>query len=115
MSKKINKVARWQVSVNAEQKKILEEMMKEDLQTEVSDFYNFCLVQEYKKRKVEKEKRPQGRPKGSTKDSMEDDSEEDPFDYTDDLPKNIPYYGQMIGKREYDDKLALQASFKPQG
>lgn len=118
MPKKKHKVVRYQVSFNELQKKMLDEMMLEDAQTEASDFISFCMVNEYKHRQELKTKRPQGRPrKGTNTNSFGDEANDDSdFDeYADDLPKNIPYYGTNIGEREYRDKQKLQESFKPKG
>lgn len=110
MPKKRNKVARYQVSINEPQKNMLDEMMEEDAQTEVSSFFGIILVNEYKRRQVEKNKRPQGRPR---KEDNEDEEEEDP--YINDLPKDINWFNEKIGPKEYADKLELQKQFKPRG
>lgn len=89
--------------------KMMSDMMTEDGTESISYFLGTLISDRYKERHEAKNKRKQGRPRKNE----EDDTDEE--DYADDLPKNIPYYGTMIGKREYDDKLALQASFKPQG
>jgi hypothetical protein len=96
MGKKKHKVARYQVALNEPQNNMLSEMMKEDAQTDVSAFFGIILVNEYKIRQVEKNKKPVGRPK---KEEEEDIEEVEP-DFTDDLPKNKPYYGKMVGAKE---------------
>jgi len=114
MTKKINKVARYQVSVNELQKKILEEMMAEDFATEVSDFFCAILVKEYKHRQEEKSKRPVGRPRKEYE--QEDiEFEDGKPDFSDDLPKNINWYGTKIGKKELAYYENLQKDFQPKG
>ncbi len=111
MAKIKHKIARYQVALNEPQNNILKEMMIEDAQTEPSDFFGIILVNEYKRRQEEKSKRPVGRPK------KEEDVEPEVFDrekeYADDLPKNIMYYGRMIGPREDKDLNDLQKQFAP--
>lgn len=109
--KKKHKVARYQVSINELQKKMLEEMMLEDAQTDVSNFLGFCLVNEYKKRQEEKNRRPVGRPR---KDEEQEDIQFDAEpDWSDDLPKNITHYGQKIGAKQMAYIEELQKHFQP--
>lgn len=111
MSKQKHKVVRYQIGLNELQKKMLTEMMHEDALTEVGVFFCNILANEYKNRQLIKTKRAPGRPR---KDDSDDDEDFDDL-YKDDLPKNIPYYGKMIGKKEYEDKIELQKDFKPRG
>ena len=112
MAKKKNKVARYYVSLNEPQDRILWEMMKEDAQTDISSFIGFIIVSEWKARQLEKAKKPVGRPRKEDDNEEEWDQEEE---YKNDLPKNINYYGSMIGPREYADKMELQKQFKSHG
>lgn len=50
MAKPKHKVARYQISLNEPQKKMLEELMTEDAQTDISAFFGFILVKVYKDR-----------------------------------------------------------------
>ena len=83
----------------------LQKMMKDDLSTNLTAFVGYLIAQEMKNRTP----KPIGRPK-TKKDDDEEENEQDD-DYTNDLPKSIPYFGQMIGPRESADKRALQDAF----
>lgn len=50
MAKKIHKIARYQVSVNELQQKMLQELMTEDAQVSVSDYFGILIVQLWKLR-----------------------------------------------------------------
>lgn len=113
MGKKKNKIARWLVSVNEPQKKMLDEMMLEDAQTDVSNFFGSVLVNEYKRRQEEKNKRPVGRPRGKVEEPDGGANDEETDEYITDLPKSIYYFGTYVGPKEYADKLEFQKSFKP--
>jgi hypothetical protein len=102
MSKQKHKVARWWLSVNEPQKKMLDEMMKEDAQTDVSTYFGFLIAEVYKARQLEKNRRPVGRPR-----KEEDEDEYQEPNYDDDLPKDIFWMGEYIGKRQMADKEAF--------
>lgn len=87
------------ITINKAHDFMLQEMMLEDGQESFSFFIGSLIASEYKKRKQEKEKKPVGRPKKAG-DNEESEEVEDEPDFTDDLPKNKPYYGRMIGARE---------------
>jgi len=100
MAKQRHKVARYSVSVNAPQQDILEKLMKEDSQTDVSAYFGFLIVQENKRREEEKNKRGPGRPRKEEDGGI--DSEPEP-DYSDDLPKKHFYFGEWMGPRQKKD------------
>ncbi len=113
MSKQKHKVARYQVALNDPQNKMLEEMMKEDAQTEISGFFGVILVNEYKRRQEVKNKRPQGRPRKEDDDNANDVFVDEPLDWSDDLPKTINWYGKKIGPKESAHYDNLQKAFQP--
>ncbi len=113
MAKQKHKVARYQVALNEPQNKMLQEMMQEDAQTEVSSFFGIVLVSEYKQRQEIKNKRPQGRPRKEESDNDEPEVFDREKEYADDHPKTILYYGRMIGPREDKDLNDLQKEFQP--
>lgn len=85
--------------------------MAEDLLTNQTAFFVTLLGNEVRRRK-EGIRGKAGRPR--KEDSGTEDS--DPFDYSDDLPKNIPYFGGPdIGPREYADKVEFRKGFQPKG
>ncbi len=81
-------------------------LMKEDLITNHTSYIASLIGNEVKRRKEALNKPKAGRPK-----KEEDDI--DPFDYSDDLPKNIPYFGETIGPREYAEKEEMRSHFQP--
>jgi hypothetical protein len=85
------------IALNEPQLAALKQLMDEDLQSNQTAFFVGLLGQEVRRRK-EAVRTKVGRPK------KESDDEKDPFDYSDDLPKNIPYFNEMIGPRQYADK-----------
>lgn len=113
MSKTKHKVARYVVSVNEPQKKMLEEMMQEDAQTDASAFWTFVLVQEWKRRESEKAKRPVGRPHKATNDEENQNEEDLEENWDDDLPKTTMYYGQLIGPKQMKYYEEVQKMFRP--
>lgn len=88
---------------------ILDVLMEQDFSENRSAYLSQLVAQEYKERNKSKGGRP------SKKDIVDDESEPEEVeeDYTDDTPKNIPYFGEMIGAREYAARMALQEQFKP--
>lgn len=111
MPKVKNKIKNWRVAVNILQLKMLEELMKEDGQTDVSSYFGILISEVYKSRQESKNKRPVGRPK---KDDYEDEEEDDPeVKYKHDLPKKYLHYGRRIGEQEMQDIKDLQSQFKP--
>jgi len=88
------------VYLNKVQSEGLKEMMNEDMGNDnVSAFFVHLLSEEKKRREELKSKRNPGRPKKEAE-VYEEYTEPD---YSDDLPKNILHYGNMIGKREMAD------------
>ena len=63
MTIKKTKVKQFNVSVNAEQLEALEKMMKEDMQTNISQYFGLLISEVWKMREGGKNKRPVGRPK----------------------------------------------------
>lgn len=104
MSKKIL------VTFSDEQAAAFEALMAEDLSTNKSA-YVAALVGAEVKRRAAATKRTVGRPRKSEAVDASDEGS----DYTDDLPKNIPHFGRMIGARELADIEEAQAEFKPRG
>lgn len=98
---------RLTVTFNAAQHEALKKIMKDDLQTNVSGYFAYLLAQELKARARPKAGRPR---KGD-----EAEAEQEDEDYSTDLPKNIPYFGQNIGPKEYADKEEARRAFMPQG
>ncbi len=105
------------LSLNEEQYAILRELMEQDHATNFTAFVWQCIVNEKKAREAEKSKRPVGRPR-------KDDDDDDIFtkpDFSDDLPKDIVYFGQKIGKKERDwldrkdEALKESGMFQPKG
>jgi len=74
--------------------------MAEDVASNRSAFIAMLIGNEYKRREAEKNKHKGGRPRAE---DVEVIPAEDLTDYSDDVPKNIPHFGRMIGKREYQD------------
>jgi hypothetical protein len=104
MAKKKHKVARYMFALNQLQNISLQKMMHEDMQTDISSFMGGLIVKEWKEREREKNKKPIGRPR------KENEQDYDVYvdDYSDDIPKNINWFGTQIGEREYQDNLNLQ-------
>ncbi len=96
MSKKI------QLTLSPEIEEALAKIMKEDLQTNRAGYIVALIGAEAKRRT----KKPMGRPKNTAEDVEEE------ADYTDDMPKNIPHFGRMIGKREKADIDERDAELK---
>ncbi len=94
------------ISLSDKQNDILRKLMTDDNQTNLSSYFVYLMTQEVKKRTEALNKPKAGRPK-----KEEDDI--DPFDYSDDLPKNIPYFGETIGPREYAEKEEMRSHFQP--
>lgn len=113
MPKQKHKIARYQVALNEPQNNILLEMMKEDAQTDISSFFGIVLVNEWKKREEIKAKRPQGRPRKEEPENEVPEQWDREKEYADDLPKNIKYYGKMIGAREYADVDKIKDYIQP--
>lgn len=88
-------------TLSDEQMEKLEMLKTEFAIDNLSAFLSRLIVEEARRVEIEKAKRGPGRPR------KEVEEEEDIFkldqDYTDDLPKNIAFFGRMIGKREYED------------
>lgn len=87
------------VSFNDRHFEMLSQMMQEDGQESFSFVLGTLISKEYKERLEMKNKRPQGRPKKTIGESNEEDDSDEP-DFSDDLPKNKPYFNQMVGARE---------------
>ncbi len=98
------------LTLSTEQEKALSELMTEDLATNRSAFIAALIGSEAKHRKVEREKRLPGRPRADEYGPVE--PAEDMPDYSDDQPKNIPHFGRMIGRREYQDIEAAAQAFR---
>ncbi len=98
------------ISLSDEQMTILDALMGEDAANNRSAYLAALIAGERKRREAEREKRSAGRPRNSEKGGIDEDVEK--VDYTDDIPKNIPYFGKMIGKREYADIQSLAHAFK---
>ncbi len=93
------------ISLSEEQVKALEELMVEDVASNTSAYIASLIGAEAKRRKAEREKHLIGRKREESEEPAEDME-----DYSDDLPKSIPHFGRMIGKREYQDiEVAAQA------
>ncbi len=99
------------ISLSEEQDKALDELMSEDIATNRSAYIASLIGDEMKRRKVENEKRGVGRPRDSERDGPVIPAEDMP-DYSDDQPKNIPHFGRMIGKREYQDIEEAAQAFR---
>jgi len=93
------------ITLNDEQQETLAKLMKEDVQSNRAG-YIVNLIGAEARRRV---KKPAGRPKSS--EEVEEVEEEK--DYTNDLPKNIPHFGRMIGKQELADIEERHESIKP--
>ena len=93
------------ITLSDKQNEALEVLMAQDLATNRTAFFASLIGAEAQRRKEAGSKRKPGRPRN--------DEEADPFDYSDDLPKNIPHFGEMIGPREYADKEEARSSFLP--
>jgi hypothetical protein len=52
MSRKKTQVARYQISVNQPQKEMIDQLMVQDGQTEISAFFTLLLVKEFKARNL---------------------------------------------------------------
>lgn len=94
------------ISLTPEQVATLDSMMKDDLQTNRSTYVVYLMSQELKNRTKGKP----GRPKKEQDDADEEEAEPD---YTNDLPKNVSYFGEMIGPREAADKEEMRSHFMP--
>jgi len=112
MGKKIHKVARYQIALNEPQNNMLKEMMQEDAQTEPGAMFAIVLVNEYKQRQLEKNKRPQGRPRGKAIDESNDEANEPEENWDHDVPKDITHYGQKIGKLQMAHIEEMQKMFQ---
>ena len=84
------------VTLSDEAGEALSALMREDLQRNRTAYLAGLIGAEKKRR----EKKPVGRPR-----KVDDETEEveEVIDYSDDLPK-APYFGEMIGPREYADR-----------
>lgn len=113
MAKEKIKSKRALITIKPLNIEVLDQMMVEDRTNNLTDFINFLIVDEWKRREAEKAKRPVGRPR---KEDGEKDEEEEEFDlekeFADDLPKTINWYGTMIGKRQFKYYEDLQKGFK---
>lgn len=96
-----------------EQTQGLDTLMRDDLQTNRTAYVAGLIGAELKRRaearEAVKNKKPVGRPR---KDADESEYEETP-DYSHDMPKDIPHFGRMIGKRELQDIENAQRDFQP--
>ncbi len=106
------KLVKMMVSFSEQQNEALQGLMKEDMvdSADRSAFIALLIGAEVKRRAEARDKRGVGRPRKSEEGGGIDSEPE--VDYTDDIPKNIPFFGRMIGKREYADIQALQHAFK---
>ncbi len=102
---------RFLITLNDEQQAVLAQLMREDTASKRAT-YVVSLIGAEARRRV---KKPAGRPKAAT----EEEEVEEEKDYSQDMPKNIPHFGRMIGKIELADIEERQDSIKhltqPQG
>ncbi len=103
-----NKVVKMVVFFSEEQARALESLMSADMveKSDRSTYMALLVGAEFRRREG---KRAVGRPRNSDKGEIDD---VEAIDYTEDIPKNIPYFGRMIGKREYADIQELSNAFK---
>ncbi len=98
------------LTLTDEQSKALEQLMAEDVASNRSAFIAALIGSEAKHRKLEREKRSAGRPRSEDMDAPA--PAEDMHDYTHDQPKNIPHFGRMIGRQEYQDIEEAAQAFR---
>ncbi len=96
------------ISLSEEQNDALKSLMKADIvdDSDTSMYVGLLIGAEVRRRA---DKRPVGRPRNEEGGGIDS---EPAIDYTDDVPKNIPHFGRMVGKREYADIKALSEAFK---
>ncbi len=99
------------LTLSDDQVALLDALMAEDTAHNRSAWVALLISGESKRRKFEREKRGAGRP---PKGSEPVEPAEDVPDYSDDEPKNIPHFGRMIGRREYQDIEAAAQAFRAQ-
>ncbi len=96
------------LTLSDDQMQLLDALMVEDVAHNRSAYVGLLISGEFNRRKA---KRGPGRPlKGSEPIELADDMP----DYSNDVPKNIPHFGRMIGKQEYQDIEAAAQAFRAQ-
>ncbi len=116
MSKKIL------ITLSDAQAAALDALMRQDLADNRTAFIVSLIGAEVQRRQEQHAsgfKRPVGRPRkgvdpsSSSQEAASDEYELEP-DYSHDLPKDIPHFGRMIGRRELADIESASRDFKPQ-
>jgi hypothetical protein len=80
----------------------LRAMMAQDMQHNKTGFITTLIAQEFRRRKLDK----------NAAGILDGDSDDAPKDYTNDLPKNRPYFGRMVGQQEYEDLRTASIALK---
>ncbi len=99
---------RYFFTLSEAQNELFESYLKDGPFPDATAFITAMLADEKKRREAEASRRGVGRPRNDELDIP--DGEDIGIDYTDDVPKNIPHFGRMIGQKEYADiqKRALE-------
>lgn len=74
-------------------------LMRAKMQHNATGYLISLIADEYRRMKLDKS-------------TTNPDQEDEQKDYTNDTPKNMPYFGRMVGPKEYQDLKAASIALK---